>query len=283
MKQFYLLMAGLIGMVSFSNAQVTIDVDANDPWEGFMNVFEIDCSTFVFNSGWAVEDLKTEINTGANTITLKPNFNTYCDDPTDPFWVNQTTGEGNKCMDANTLVADNTLLGQEITFQGFVVSNDLDAGYTTKAYIKVFNADFSVLKEESAPLVAGENFVLNYTNVETEDANVQYGFQVLGRNANCADEPTLGSVVVTQFTLGVDDVNAVNISVFPNPTTDQLNISANETITNITIYNLLGQVVLQQTQDTSNVTLDVSQLPTGNYIARVATDSGSQNLKVVKR
>jgi hypothetical protein len=283
MKQFYLLMAGLIGMVSLSNAQVTIDVDANDPWDGFMNVFELDCTTFAFNSSWAIEDLKTEIDTGANTITLKPNFNTYCDNLTDPFWVNQTTGEGNKCMDANTLVPDNSLLGQEITFQGFVVSNDLDPAYTAIAYIKVFNADFSVVKEESATLVAGENFVLNYTNVEPEDANVQYGFQVLGVNANCADEATLGSAVVTEFTLGQDDNSVVEIAAFPNPVADQLTLSANETITEVTIYNILGQVVLQEAQDRNNVTVDVSQLPTGNYIARVATDSGSQNLKVVKR
>lgn len=282
MKQFYFLLAGLLCVASL-NAQVTIDVDANDPWEGFMNVFEVDCTTFVFNSGWAIGDLKTVIDTGANTITLQPNFNTYADNPTDPFWVDQGTGEGNKCMDANTLVPDNTLVGQEVTFRGNVVSNDLDGAYTAIAYIKVFNADFSVLKEETAPLVAGANFELNYTNVEPEDANVQYGFQILGRNANPADEGTLGSVVVTAPELSTEDVTAVNISAFPNPVTDQLNLRANENITQITIYNILGQVVLQETPDRTNVTMNVSQLQTGNYIARISTTSGSQTLKVVKR
>lgn len=283
MKQFYFLLAGLFSVVSLSNAQVTVDVDANDAWEGFMNVFETDCTTFVFNSGWGIPELKTVIDTGANTITLQPNFNTYGDNPTDPFWVDQGTGEGNKCMDANTLVPDNSLVGQEVTFTGNVVSNDLDGAYTAIAYIKVFNADFSVLKQESAPLVAGQNFVVNYTNVEGTDANVQYGFQVLGRNANPADEGTLGSVVVTAPALGLEDATAVNISAFPNPALDQLNLRANENITQVTLYNILGQVVLQEAPNRSNVTMNVSQLQTGNYIARVITDSGSQTLKVVKQ
>lgn len=83
--------------------------------------------------------------------------------------------------------------------------------------------------------------------------------------------------------LNTEDFYAVEIAAFPNPMVNELNFSSTESITQITMYNLLGQLVLQDTPNNSNITLDVSQLTSGLYIARIATDSGNQTLKVVKR
>ncbi|MCH9661715.1 MAG: hypothetical protein K0U54_12495, partial [Bacteroidetes bacterium] len=199
MKQLYFLIVLLIGLVPIGQAQNSVEVDVNAAWIGFMNVFETPANGggYVFGSGWGVPDLKSTIDPGAGTVTLQPNFNTYADNPTDPFWVDQTTGEGNKSMESNTFIEDNSLVGSELTFSGNVASNTLDANYTAIAFIKVFNADFSVLKIETTPLVSGADFTVNYTDVEGTDAVVQYGFQVVGINANPVDEATLGSVVVT--------------------------------------------------------------------------------------
>jgi hypothetical protein len=163
-----------------------------------MNVFETPANGggYVFGSGWGVPELQTVVDLAAGNVALHPNFNTYADNPTDPFWVDQSTGEGNKTMEANTYVEDNTLVGSEVTFTGPVAAYTLDAGYTAVAFIKVFNADFSVLKIETAPLVAGENFEVVYTNVEPSDTVLQYGFQVIGINANPANEVALGNVLI---------------------------------------------------------------------------------------
>ncbi len=83
--------------------------------------------------------------------------------------------------------------------------------------------------------------------------------------------------------LGTEDFNAVKIAAYPNPVTNELNLSTTENIKQITIYNMLGQVVLKDTPNGSNVSLDVSKLTTGHYIARITTDSGSQTVKVVKQ
>ena len=45
---------------------------------------------------------QTVVDASANTLTLQPNFNTW-GDGTDSFWVDQTTGLGNKIFEGNTL------------------------------------------------------------------------------------------------------------------------------------------------------------------------------------
>lgn len=51
-------------------------------------------------------------------------------------------------------------------------------------------------------------------------------------------------------------------------------------ISSISIYNMLGQVVLVQTNDLK--TIDISNLKTGNYFVKITTDKGSANAKFLK-
>ena len=288
MKQFYFLLAGLMSIATM-NAQVDIELDANDPWAGFMNVFETDCTTFVFNTEWGVSDLQTIVDTKAGTVTLQPNYNTYenainsGDQGEIDFWTDGMGG-GNKCMEASTLVSDNSLLGQELTFSGFVESNTLDGSYQVFAFIKVFNADFSAVKTETAELVAGQNFEVVFTDLDGKfDANVQYGFTVIGTNANRDNEDALGSVVLSAPALSVDDVTAVEVTTFPNPAINSWNLRANETIQTVSIFNILGQQVMQVNPERTQATIDISSLQSGQYVARVTTSAGAQTVKLVKR
>ena len=282
MKQFYFTLALCVGLTSALFAQNTVTVDANATQLGYANVFELDGTTFVFGQGWGVPEMKTVVDPGANTLTLQPNFNTYADNPTDPFWVNQTTGEGNKIFEGNTFVEDPSLAGSELTFEGSVSAFTIDAGYTVVAFIKVFNADFSVLKEETAALTGAGNFTVTYTNVEPEDTTVQYGFKVTGVNANPADEAALGSVVVSTPTAGVNDNNSIKVAVYPNPTASNVSIQAEDQITNVAVYNVLGQKVVDVAPNNANAAVDMSQFVAGMYFATVTTESGSRTIKLVK-
>src|SRR6056297_1979965 len=175
-----------------------VGVDASASFTGFANVFETPANGggFVFGSPWGVADIKSVIDTTENTVTLFPNFNTYADNPDDPFWVDQTTGLGNKTFEGNTFVEDTSLVGKVITFEGEVESYTLSPDYETRVYIKVFNSDFSELKEVSEPLTQAGTFSITFDNPEAADAVVQYGFSVTGINANPADEAALGNVVI---------------------------------------------------------------------------------------
>ena len=197
MKQFYFSILLIFGFTFLSIAQNTVTVDASATQNGYANVFETPTNGggFAFGQPWGVPDLKTVVDASANTLTLQPNFNTW-GDGTDSFWVDQTTGLGNKIFEGNTYVEDNTLLGSQLTFEGSVSSYTNNSDYQVLAFIKVFNADYSFLKQVNFEITTTGNFSVSYTNVEAADAVVQYGFQVTGLNANPANETVLGSVVV---------------------------------------------------------------------------------------
>ena len=84
MKTLFNLLIALSGITSLF-AQNTINFSASDNWTGYMNVFELPANggAYLFGSAWGVADLKTVIDSTANTITLKPNYNNYADNPTD--------------------------------------------------------------------------------------------------------------------------------------------------------------------------------------------------------
>ena len=156
--------------------------------------------------------------------------------------------------------------------------------YTTVAFIKVFNSDFSVLKQESVALGGdGSTFSVTYDNVESEDAVVQYGFQVFGLNANPLDEAALGSVIVTSEQLGVSDFTAINVSVYPNPTINNINIQSDEQITNVVVYNTLGQMVMNSAPDATNFSMETANLDAGIYFAKLSTEKGSKTVKFIKQ
>ena len=286
MKKMYILFSVLLSTAFMTNAQNTVVADAGAEYLGYANVFETIANggAFVFGSGWGVADLKSVVDAGAGTVTLQPNFNTYGDNPGDPFWIDPATGLGNKQFEGNTFIENNTnLIGSELTFTGGVAAYTLDPAYVAIAFIKVFNADFSVLKIETAPLVAGQDFSITYTNVEPEDTTIQYGYQVLGLNANPADEDALGSIVIVDTVLGANDFDTTSISTYPNPVTSKLNIQSEELITSVSIFNTLGQKVLNVAAGSLNLSVDMSTLSPGVYVANIATDNGSKTMKVIKK
>lgn len=71
------------------------------------------------------------------------------------------------------------------------------------------------------------------------------------------------------------------ITLFPNPTSTTLNINSKSEINSVTIYNTLGQLVL----DFSNKTisgLDVSSLKAGNYFIKINSTIGTKTERFIK-
>lgn len=61
----------------------------------------------------------------------------------------------------------------------------------------------------------------------------------------------------------------VTLSVYPNPTTDFLNISTSDNIESIKVFDMNGRLVISDTYNTSDVKLDVMFLTNGYYTVLV--------------
>ena len=70
------------------------------------------------------------------------------------------------------------------------------------------------------------------------------------------------------------------ITLYPNPTSEFLNIKSDQKISNIEIYDLSGKLV--QTSKMTGEKVSVNQLPKGNYIIKIQTENGVVNSKFIK-
>lgn len=81
--------------------------------------------------------------------------------------------------------------------------------------------------------------------------------------------------------LGIGESQIDTVKIYPNPTDGLLYIDANtESIIGITVFDILGKKVLQQTGNIQQV--DISTLESGMYFLRITTDRGEFVQKIIK-
>jgi hypothetical protein len=89
--------------------------------------------------------------------------------------------------------------------------------------------------------------------------------------------------IVIDEGVNVSDAEVKEISIYPNPANDVVNI-ANAENAKISIVNMLGQRVISQTANSDRETINVSDLSNGTYIIRIEDGNEviTQKLNVVK-
>ena len=195
MHLFFKKSAGalLLGVAFSAQAAVQVGVDPQKDWQGFMNWFDLpaDGGALRGQSFWPVADLGAQFS-GAS-LTLTPNTSIDRDLPDSSDWW-KPGGSSNRFMSANLFVVDDLLAQQRIVFSGLVSSHTLAPDYSTRAFIRAFNADFSVVLTSVEVVLAGAGaFQVSYDSLPG-DVHIEYGFDTRGPNARIGD--SLGSVVV---------------------------------------------------------------------------------------
>lgn len=76
--------------------------------------------------------------------------------------------------------------------------------------------------------------------------------------------------------------NSEGFKVYPNPVKNLLNLSYNKNITNVAVYNLLGQQVIAKSTNANLSQIDMSHLVSGTYFVKVTADNQTKTIKVVK-
>lgn len=182
----------------------------------------------------------------------------------------------------------------------FVRATNLDTGCVTSSAV------FWVYQSPVPPPTGDVNqtFTLGQTlaDVVVTGSNIQW-YDVLNRNASSNPLP-LSTVLVegvtyyaTQTINGYESSSAFEITIqflanntfsfkdlrfSPNPVQEILNIESQDVIKNVTVYNIMGQKVMQQNFNSLDLRLQLSQLKTGNYFIKLESDNRSQVIKVIK-
>ena len=112
---------------------------------------------------------------------------------------------------------------------------------------------------------------MNYADEDSADYTVTHAF---------ADAVQIKAVTANDATLSIETVDGnMSISIYPNPTAAILNVKFDKDL-ELTIYNLLGQQVL----NSNSKTLDISGLNDGTYIlvAKNLENNTTTNFKIIK-
>lgn len=97
------------------------------------------------------------------------------------------------------------------------------------------------------------------------------------------DEEEAFSISAWSPTLSVPGFNNANFKAYPNPVSNILNLSYDQNISDVSIFNLLGQNVVSKTINDTNGTIDMSNLPAGSYLVKVTAEGQTKTIKVIKQ
>lgn len=148
----------------------------------------------------------------------------------------------------------------------------LDRDVTNVAVLKVVDdpADHNTYKwfknNESTPFSTSDS-----VNV-TVNANTDIHLEAKS-NKGCS----ANKWITITYTVGIDDVENINVNLYPNPASRFLSVESTDGLSQVVIYNALGQQVIARRDINANATqLDLGALATGVYTMQIRSLNGEQ-------
>jgi hypothetical protein len=83
-------------------------------------------------------------------------------------------------------------------------------------------------------------------------------------------------------TAGIDSLETLGFTYYPNPTSGILNVAGIEVIEAVQVRNLLGQVLFNGKNYSPHMQVDISGYPPGVYLVQVSTNGNTNVIKVIK-
>jgi hypothetical protein len=139
--------------------------------------------------------------------------------------------------------------------------------------------------------------IKNFTsvdNITNTSQDYQYTFNATTNKVKFAFIGTDGTIddiqdfnfyidnVVLENTLSTTAFDTNVFTAYPNPVKDKLNIRYTENITDVAVFNLLGQQLFTKQINATQGQVDMSNLTSGTYLVRVTSGEKVQTLKVIK-
>lgn len=116
-----------------------------------------------------------------------------------------------------------------------------------------------------------------------QSGNTKFAFMASVGNEALDIDFFVNNFRITHHSLAVAQNDRQNLVWYPNPVSNVLMISGSETITAVTVYNVLGQNLLEKRPADTNCSLDLSAFRDGTYMIRVNTGNAFRMIKVIKQ
>ena len=116
---------------------------------------------------------------------------------------------------------------------------------------------------------------------QTPGATLYIGVWNNGSTTNATNSDY--KIAAYDASLANDTFNNNSFSFYPNPIKDILNLSYSKNITNVAVYNLLGQQVIVKTVNENQSQIDMSNLSDGTYMVKITADNQVKTIKVMKQ
>ena len=209
---------------------------------------------------------------------------------TDPFW-NQTTDASVIQIGPNSDC--NVLKYAGLNYQGMDYTNS-DVTGMDFVHLDYFTFDstdirFVLIGDGENPYDIGTELgittgqwvsvdipLTHYTSVNL--ANV-YQFKTEGNGDVFLDN----LYFFRESTAGLNNSAISEFTYYPNPVNNQLTISAQSNVKDITVFNLLGQVVSRQSPNTKDCLVDMAAMQTGAYFVQISIGNTTEMVRVLKQ
>jgi hypothetical protein len=122
------------------------------------------------------------------------------------------------------------------------------------------------------------SYVFDNVNKTTCTLYVPYGSKALYKEAAKWQD----FVNIIEETTGFDSENSSTIKVYPNPVVDFVTIEGADVGTKVSVIDLRGSILIQQTMTNGN-SISLGSLPRGQYILRLLNSDNVRNFKILKQ
>ena len=134
---------------------------------------------------------------------------------------------------------------------------------------------------EEGTVAGGESTDITMTLDATDLESDVYSGKLVVRSNDLTND-MVSKTITMNVVVGINE-NGIEerVVVSPNPATDYIRIGTNGEISNIRIFNTIGQLVLDQNVGSSNYTLSTENMPKGVYFVNIETLNGTTTQKVI--
>ena len=169
-----------------------------------------------------------------------------------------------------TMIPNNPGLKLRVTFLSFNLENNYD-------YLYIYNGPDEFYPPLTINGLTGTTNpgVFNSTSF---DGSLTFKFY----SDQGVVAPGWNSTITCTGTLGEESNNFLDYSYYPNPTTGNIAITSKNSITEVAVYNVQGQLLYNQKMNALSTNVDMSQFATGTYFFKLKINDREANFKILK-